>query len=210
MAEAAATPAGPITLRGGGDELCVAYANTRAWRGRAVPDESLPDLAALLNWLGSVAHVPAPPLRQAAALARQHPHRTERLFTDAIVLREALYRGLFALSAGQACAPDDLEQLNAALAATPQRRHLTARPAAYAWVIPPPAMAMPSLLAPVLWSAADLLARAELVKLRHCANPECRWLFIDHSKNGTRRWCDMASCGNRAKAQRHYRRQRDG
>jgi predicted RNA-binding Zn ribbon-like protein len=40
--------------------------------------------------------------------------------------------------------------------------------------------------------------------LRRCANPECLWLFIDASKSGNRRWCDMASCGNRAKAARHY------
>jgi predicted RNA-binding Zn ribbon-like protein len=36
------------------------------------------------------------------------------------------------------------------------------------------------------------------------------WLFVDESKNGTRRWCDMTACGNRAKARRHYLRSRDG
>ena len=60
------------------------------------------------------------------------------------------------------------------------------------------------LLAPVLWSAADLLLRARHRRIRRCANPECLWLFIDESRMGTRRWCDMASCGNRAKARRHY------
>ena len=60
------------------------------------------------------------------------------------------------------------------------------------------------LLAPILWSAADLLARADRLRVRRCANDKCLWLFIDRSKAGTRRWCDMAACGNRAKAQRHY------
>jgi predicted RNA-binding Zn ribbon-like protein len=38
--------------------------------------------------------------------------------------------------------------------------------------------------------------------LRECGNPECRWLFLDTSKNHTRRWCDMKICGNRMKARR--------
>ncbi len=66
------------------------------------------------------------------------------------------------------------------------------------------APAAADLLAPVLWSAADLLAGAHKTRIRECANAECLWLFLDESKGGTRRWCDMASCGNRAKARRHY------
>jgi predicted RNA-binding Zn ribbon-like protein len=62
------------------------------------------------------------------------------------------------------------------------------------------------LLAPVLWSAADLLIGGEHRRIRQCANAQCLWLFVDASKSGTRRWCDMASCGNRAKARRHYLR----
>lgn len=46
-------------------------------------------------------------------------------------------------------------------------------------------------------------------RLRHCANPACRWLFVDRSKNHSRVWCDMASCGSRAKMSR-YRSRRAG
>ena len=60
----------------------------------------------------------------------------------------------------------------------------------------------------MLWSAADLLTRLDRLRVRRCANDECLWLFIDHSKGGTRRWCDMTSCGNRAKARRHYLRRK--
>jgi predicted RNA-binding Zn ribbon-like protein len=65
-----------------------------------------------------------------------------------------------------------------------------------------------SLLAPALWSAADILVGLESARLRECANDRCLWLFFDDSKNGTRRWCSMQSCGNRAKAHRHYLRQK--
>jgi predicted RNA-binding Zn ribbon-like protein len=45
-------------------------------------------------------------------------------------------------------------------------------------------------------------------RIRICANDTCRWLFYDESRAGRRRWCDMATCGNRAKAQRHRARQK--
>jgi predicted RNA-binding Zn ribbon-like protein len=50
--------------------------------------------------------------------------------------------------------------------------------------------------------AADLMTSDEFHKVRGCGNPECRWLFLDTSKNHTRRWCDMKICGNRMKARR--------
>ena len=62
------------------------------------------------------------------------------------------------------------------------------------------------LLAAVALSALSLLPEAR--RIRICQN--CRWLFLDRSKNGSRRWCDMAVCGNRQKAKRHYQRRRLG
>jgi predicted RNA-binding Zn ribbon-like protein len=55
-------------------------------------------------------------------------------------------------------------------------------------------------------SALSLLSRDSLRRLRICRN--CNWLFLDRSRNGSRLWCDMAVCGNRQKAKRHYRRRK--
>ena len=57
-------------------------------------------------------------------------------------------------------------------------------------------------------NAAELLTSDKLGLLRECAKQDCRWLFLDTSKNHTRRWCDMKLCGNRMKARRfkaHHR-----
>jgi predicted RNA-binding Zn ribbon-like protein len=51
-------------------------------------------------------------------------------------------------------------------------------------------------------SAAELVTSDEMERVRACGNAECRWLFLDTSKNHTRRWCDMKICGNRMKARR--------
>lgn len=51
-------------------------------------------------------------------------------------------------------------------------------------------------------SASSLLTGDAIQSLRVCANPECRWLFLDTSRNHTRRWCEMKICGNRMKVRR--------
>jgi hypothetical protein len=61
---------------------------------------------------------------------------------------------------------------------------------------------------PVVESAADALVIGELVRIRRCADSRCPRVFYDSTKNGRRRWCDMATCGNRAKAARHRTRMR--
>jgi predicted RNA-binding Zn ribbon-like protein len=63
--------------------------------------------------------------------------------------------------------------------------------------------AFAGLLIPIVESAADALILAELDRVRRCADPRCGRVFQDETKNGRRRWCDMATCGNRAKAARH-------
>jgi predicted RNA-binding Zn ribbon-like protein len=62
--------------------------------------------------------------------------------------------------------------------------------------------AFAGLVMAIVESAADALVFNELPRVRRCANPKCSRVFYDSSKNGRRRWCDMMTCGNRAKAQR--------
>ncbi|MGH6946225.1 MAG: CGNR zinc finger domain-containing protein [Kiloniellales bacterium] len=57
-------------------------------------------------------------------------------------------------------------------------------------------------------SAVRLAFSPRLERLKAC--PSCHWLFVDRSKSGRRLWCDMLTCGNRAKARRRYRRERSG
>jgi predicted RNA-binding Zn ribbon-like protein len=63
-------------------------------------------------------------------------------------------------------------------------------------------------LARVSEAIARELTSGDTRRLRICANDECRWVFRDNSSAGRRKWCDMSTCGNRAKAARHRERQR--
>ena len=63
--------------------------------------------------------------------------------------------------------------------------------------------AFAGLMIPIVESAADSLVNDELSRVRRCASATCQFVFLDSTRNGQRRWCDMGSCGNRAKAARH-------
>jgi predicted RNA-binding Zn ribbon-like protein len=58
-------------------------------------------------------------------------------------------------------------------------------------------------------SVARELTQGRPERLRVCENPECRWIFVDTSHSGRRKWCDMRTCGNRVKVARHRQRRRE-
>ena len=70
--------------------------------------------------------------------------------------------------------------------------------------------ALDGVLAPITWSAAEFLRDPASARVKECDGETCGWLFLDTSKNHSRRWCEMKDCGNRAKARRHYKKLRQG
>jgi predicted RNA-binding Zn ribbon-like protein len=184
-------------------DLALDFANTRYWRGRDEHTETLKSAEDLLKWCAE-ARIPAAMIERMRAWWLAHPRRAANAFAEAVELREALYHIFRALAEEAEPARNDLETLNGALAAAPARAELARMNGAYAWSLPEPKLELAPLLAPVIWAAGDLLIEPARIKVRRCANDECVWLFLDDSKSGTRRWCDMKACGNRAKAHRHY------
>jgi predicted RNA-binding Zn ribbon-like protein len=186
-------------------DLCLDFVNTIAWRG-STREDSLGDVSDLMRWcenqglLGDVSRL--------TRWMGEAPAGATALFAEAIELRECLNRIFLELPLGRSAPEADLKKLNAVLVDAPPRNYLTNSDHDFGWQIAHDRLTAASLLAPVWWSAGDLLVTGEIGRLRHCANPRCLWLFFDDSKNGSRRWCSMQACGNRAKAHRHYLRHR--
>src|SRR5262249_44474005 len=153
---------------------------------------------------------PATIVEAAGTRFRRRGQEPDALFADAIALREAIYRMFSALAASQIVAEKDLALLNRTLAEAPDRETLARADSGYAWAVKRIDMSAAGLLAPVLWSAADLVTHVDRRRVRRGAKDQCLWLFVDESKAGPRRWCDMASCGNRAKSRRHYLKTKAG
>jgi predicted RNA-binding Zn ribbon-like protein len=138
--------------------------------------------------------------------ARERPAEAEAVRRRAIGLREALYHLFSALVAGDPPDPRDQEALNEWLPAAFARRRLAYDGERFGWRESAREDELDRVLWPVVWSAAELLTSPALARVRECANDPCGWLFVDMSRNRSRRWCDMASCGNQVKARRHYAR----
>lgn len=183
------------------EALSIDFANTRYWRGSETPTETLGTVDDLLAWCREQAGVPAV-LADAcgASIADAGPAWLD----GALALRETLYRLYLAQAEQREPPARDVVALRGHLAQAAPRVALVRTNDRYAWQVGREAATLGGLLSPVLWSAIDLLGGTRLAKVKRCANDACQWLFVDDSKNGSRRWCSMASCGNRAKAHRHY------
>ncbi len=196
-------------VRGPPEGLCLDFVNTRSWRGTASPTEELQAPSDLLLWIERSGALDIAMLRRTCSDWQAAPARAEASLATALGVREALFRIFAATTAvWQPTRPIWMPST----CRTP-RRSRTQRACGTGlggcvWELPPRTPDPGLLLAPVLWSAGDLLAGSRRRLVRQCANPQCRWLFVDDSKSGTRRWCSMASCGNRAKAHRHYAKRR--
>lgn len=185
-------------------ELCLDFANTLAWRG-SEPDESLHNFADLRAWCESNG-LPSDAFDQHNRGSPKQREQVAAIFRRAIELRETVYRLFYAIAQRRPVEDRDIAALNIALQRAPARVVLAHANQRLGWCIEQDGRSAGALLAPVLWSAADLLVGPDTARVRHCSNDKCGWLFFDESKNRSRRWCSMQACGNRAKARRHYLR----
>jgi predicted RNA-binding Zn ribbon-like protein len=189
-------------------DLCLEFVNTRYWRGSDPSTETLNAPADLLAWCESNrAHLPET-VAQMAGHWRAHPEEAEQALRQSVEIREAIHGAFAEVAAGRSPSAQALAPLNRALSQAPGRTALQPSDAGLAWTLPQMQTSVPALLASVLWSAGDLMMSGRLDRVRRCANDKCQWLFLDDSRGGTRRWCTMSSCGNRAKAHRHYARKK--
>ncbi len=106
--------------------------------------------------------------------------------------------------------PGDLAGLNQALREALPHLSLACEATAPAWRWREMERHLTAPLWPIARAAADLLTAEQPAPVRECGGSQCTWLFLDHSRSRSRRWCSMTSCGNREKARRHYRRARTG
>ncbi len=192
-----------------GGRLCLDFCNTvRDRSGR--PIDYLSSFVDLVGWSWRAGILNAEEAARLRRAARRTPTAAIAVLERGLALREALYAVFSAAATGAAPDPQPIDVLNSELGRAMARSQLVAIEDGYTWVWDEGGRALDSMLWPVARSAADLLTSGELQAVRQCAGRACGWLFLDTSRNRTRRWCDMSVCGNRAKAQRHHQRLRSG
>jgi len=200
------TNAGTLGLLG--RRLSLDFANTADWHASDHPVESLTSYSDLVAWSQ---HVGILTDHRAQRLLKEAARRlvdATAVLERAIALREAIYRIFSAISHGHPPQAADLATFNAELSGALAQSQIVSTAEGFTWDWAGAEDALDGILWPLLHDAAGLLTSEELDRVGQCADDRCGWLFLDTSRNRSRRWCSMEDCGNRAKARRHYERKR--
>jgi predicted RNA-binding Zn ribbon-like protein len=190
-----------------GGNICLDFINTLSNRLKERPTEHLLSYRDLVFWGKQAELITFEDVQQLLEVSRHRPDEANRVYERALMLREILFR-IFS-----ACIEDvrpdgaDIELFNGALNEVLSHTCIVPQDDRFVWSWRRDG-ALDVMLWPVLRAAADLLTSDERQLIRKCAADDCNWLFLDTSKNHSRRWCDMKGCGNRAKVRKHHERKR--
>ncbi|MGI8496776.1 MAG: CGNR zinc finger domain-containing protein [Gemmatimonadaceae bacterium] len=186
-----------------GERLWLDFVNTDDIR-RGARVDAFRDFDALVQWLQTTGVLDGERAGGIRRRAEQQPAGATAALADARRIRAALR----ALAERGALVSDvrlhAVGEINRVLGRSAGTRRLEVRPdGGFVRTFVPVGDAFAGLMIPVVESAADALVLGELGRVRRCGDLRCLRVFYDGTKNGRRRWCDMAACGNRAKAARH-------
>jgi predicted RNA-binding Zn ribbon-like protein len=185
------------------------FTNTVPDHASAQPGETLFEYQDLLHWAKQVGLLRG---EQVQLLARKAAKQTEHatgVFIKSLELREAIYRIFVAQTRGTSPADTDLMILNSILARLTSGAKVVARSDKFEWQWNFDENALVAPLYLVALAAVDLMTSENCRWVGQCADENgCGWLFVDTSKNHSRRWCDINDCGNRAKQRRYQQRAR--
>jgi predicted RNA-binding Zn ribbon-like protein len=189
-----------------GGDLAVDFVNTVTARD-TTPSDWVDDYAALLRWAALTGAFLKKDLARLGALAEAEPGQAAAALRRARACREALCGVLYALIDGRTPPGEALLALDEARLVSMRAAKLAHADGRLSpqWSVERSGLDL--IVHVVTARALSLLDAPQLDRLRVCDGHDCGWVFLDTSKNGKRRWCDMATCGNTAKARRFAKRQ---
>jgi predicted RNA-binding Zn ribbon-like protein len=209
---AAQSPTSSAPFKYVAGDVALDFVNTVDWTTRGLEHERLTSYARLIEWADGAGLVSRATAARLRAAASQAAHARDAAFGSALALRAALQRLLAAASASRVDG-DALRAFDAFVAPAFAQRTLAARTDGrakraaprFAW-----AWRDAESLDVIAWSvaaqAAALLTSDDVARIRLCAGDDCGWFFVDRSRNGLRRWCQMEVCGMKEKNQRRATR----
>ena len=207
------TPSKALPFEWVGGRLCLDFTNTKSWDGHEHTEERFNEFRDVERWAREASVLAKP---EAAAVARAAAHDEDAALmalSEALAVRSLIHSVFTPIARDELPPQRWVEALN--VRARRAQGHSVLYPAdgttgrwRRTWSTKSDDLRQ--VVRPVVVDAIELLLTPDLVRLRTCANERCGWLFLDQSRNGMRRWCDMKVCGNRAKMRRHYARTATG
>ena len=191
-----------------GGLLCLDFANTVDDRTEVHPQELLNSYNDLVLWSQQAHVLTEQEAQRLLEKAARRPSEASRVLQQAFAIRETIFRIFKAVAEDASPEDEDLVSLSADVADAQNHAQIVLKANGFIWDWAGNGGDLDRMLWPVVRSAADFLTSDELDTVRVCASDSCNWLFLDTSKNHSRRWCNMKSCGNREKARRFYERRK--
>jgi predicted RNA-binding Zn ribbon-like protein len=184
-----------------GERLWLDFVNSDTGPRRT---DALRDFDMLVRWLEVVGVLDAERTAGIRRRAQEQPAGAAAALMDARRVRAALRALAERGPTNDRVRADGLVEINRVLGRSAGTRRVERRgDGRFIRSFVPVGDAFAGLVIPIVESAADALISGEIQRVRRCADARCQHVFFDNTKNGRRRWCDMSTCGNRAKAARH-------
>jgi predicted RNA-binding Zn ribbon-like protein len=190
-----------------GGVLCLDYANTvNRRRNPNRLEDLLPGYSDLVMFARQSGLVSPQQARGLVATGLQDCRKVTSVMRTADILRETIYRIFSDVASGRPPQKQDVRKIKEFDDEAMKHHSLVAfgRGFQWRWRYTKDNTSLGSVLWPIAQSATGLMTSERLQLVRQCQADECAWLFLDESRNHSRRWCDMKTCGNRQKARRHY------
>lgn len=187
-----------------GGHVVLNFVNTCGGADKKRDAERLADWETAIAWATTHGLIDSAEWRQAEKARRKENRDTSALLDELRDLRETVHAVLAAIAGGVPVPEAARARLQGYV--IDAVRHAELRPNGRepaSWVVVPETAGSALMKDRLALAANALLGQSIIANVRECA--ACSWLFLDLSKSKSRRWCSMATCGNRAKAQRHYR-----
>jgi predicted RNA-binding Zn ribbon-like protein len=188
-----------------GGSLCLDFVNTTGARSSAAPRERLTCYGDLLTWGQRAGIVEVNTARRLRRAATTRERDAANALRQAHNVREDMYDLLSASVDGRRPTTGAVARVSAQWRAARRNQELVLDRGGFKVRTVKKDMDLADLISPIVAAAVDLLTSDRLAQMKRCA--ECDWLFLDTSKNKTRRWC-KSTCGNRARSRERYDRQR--
>ena len=183
------------------------FANTAEFHASEQPDERLNSYADLVSWAAAAGIISRQVVKALLSSSKENPKRAKKALQDALELREIIYSIFSTLADDNPPRQKDLAEFNKFLSRSLKHARVMDAEEIYTWGWDNMEASLDSLVWPVARETANLLTSPDMKRVGECADDRgCGFLFIDTSRNHSRRWCSMESCGNRAKAQRYYQK----
>ncbi len=208
-----------------GGHIAADYVNTVNWESGGLDRDRLGDYERVVRWCEEACVIDSATsakLRSAAKARRadaNKAYRAARLLRDVLhTLLEAVANGTLHKVSGRRALADFNAQLSAALpdiqlGGVAKRREnagsaeQSSDEGALAWTWTGTESRLDAILSPVIWNTAQLLTSPDAARVRMCESSDCGWIYVDRSRNGLRRWCEMQTCGTLEKSRRRAARQ---